>query len=135
MGEDPLDAHSLDINVPLATVRKLTAHTASYTLNTSESGTIHTNLGAGGAISFTLPNNAPKGVYYTVSIQVAQVVNIVIHAAGGIFYIGGTISTDDGGADLKATADDEGETITLVSDGADGWVPTALVGTWTVSQP
>lgn len=110
------------------------AHTENDTLTLSESGSVHTNLGDSGAQTIKLPDSATAGIYFIFALQVAQAVNVEIHAAGGKFYHGGTISTDDGGSDLMITADDEGESITLMSDGADGWFVTAENGTWTVSQ-
>ena len=116
-------------------VRVVTAHTGADTLTVAESGSIHTNLGDANGASCKLPADAPVGTYFTFSLQVAQAVDVIIGKAAGKFYIGGTISTDDGGNDLKVTADDEGESITLCCDGANGWFPLAINGTWTVSQP
>lgn len=111
------------------------AHTENDTLTLAESGSVHTNLGDSDGVDLKLPASATAGTYFTFSLQVAQTLDVVIDAAAGKFYINGTISTDDGGNDLKVTADDEGESITLMSDGAGGWFVTAVNGTWTVSQP
>jgi len=111
------------------------AHTTNDTLTLAESGSVHTNLGDTGAQTIKLPASATAGIYYTFALQVAQAVNVEIGESGGKFYHGGVISTDDTGNDLIITADDEGESITLMSDGAGGWFVTAEVGTWTVSQP
>jgi hypothetical protein len=113
----------------------VTAHTGSDTLTVGSSGSVHTNLGDANGSSVKLPASAPAGTNFTFALQVAQAMDVIIHGAGGKFYDGGTISTDDGGGDMKITADDEGECLTLMSDGAGGWFVTAKVGTWTVSQP
>jgi hypothetical protein len=111
------------------------AHTDDDTLTLSESGSVHTNLGDGGTQSLKLPADAPAGTFFIFAIQVAQEQRIVIGKAAGKFYDGGTISTDDGGNDMYISADDEGETLTLVCDGANGWFVTSKVGTWGVTQP
>lgn len=119
-----------------ATLRTVSAHTATTdVLTAAQSGSVHTNLGDANGSAVKLPAAAPAGVYFIFALQVAQTLDVVVGAAAEKFYIGGTISTDDGGNDLKVTADDEGESITLMSDGAGGWFVTASNGTWTVSQP
>lgn len=125
----------INMGIKSPQVANVEAHTANYVLTLAQSGYILTNLGDDGAQTVTLPTSAPAGTFFTFALQVAQQINVKIHAAGGKFYHGGTISTDDGGADLIITADDEGEAITLMSDGAGGWFVTSVNGTWTVSQP
>lgn len=110
-------------------------HTADDTLTLGETGSIHTNLGEDGAQTITLPASAPAGTYFTFVVLVAAALNVAISAASKKFYANGTISTDDGGADLIITADDEGEAITLTADGNGNWIVSAMNGTWTVSQP
>jgi len=126
---------SISFAGPNPLLKVVEAHAANDTLTNAESGSVHTNLGDTDGVDLKLPASAPAGTYFTFALQVAQTLDVVIHAAGGKFYDGGIISTDDGGNDLKITADDEGEAITLMCDGAGGWFVVDKVGTWTVSQP
>jgi hypothetical protein len=116
-------------------IKTVEAVTTTNVLTEAESGSVFTNLGDADGATCQLPADAKAGTCYTFSLQVAQALSIIIGKAAGKFYLNGTISTDDGGADMIATADDEGELLTLCCDGDNGWFPLAISGTWTVSQP
>jgi hypothetical protein len=116
-------------------IKTVEAVTTTNILTEAESGSVFTNLGDGDGATCQLPADAKAGTCYTFSLQVAQALSVIIGKAAGKFYLNGTISTDDGGADMIVTADDEGELLTLCCDGANGWFPLAISGTWTVSQP
>jgi hypothetical protein len=101
----------------------------------AESGSVFTNLGDADGATCTLPADAPAGTNFTFTLQVAQEFKIIVGKAASKFYLGGVISTDDGGNDMYVSADDEGESITLCCDGNNGWFPLAINGTWSVVQP
>jgi hypothetical protein len=101
-------------------------HTADDTLTILESGTVHTNLGAGAAVALTLPQNAFKGTFYEFTVMTAQAFRIDPGAAGAI-YINGAKGTDN----KYYWADDEGESLKLMADGYGDWVAISAVGTWT----
>lgn len=102
-------------------------HTAADTLTKAESGSIHTNLGAGEAIKLTLPQDAVAGTNFKFVVMAAFALQIDPGAAGAI-YIGGAKQTDD----KYIWADDEAESVELVCDGNGDWIAIATTGTWTV---
>lgn len=102
-------------------------HTENDTLTIAESGSIHTNLGASGAITLNLPQDAPAGTQFTFIVMTAQAMNIDPGAGGGI-YINGGKQTDD----KYISADDEAETVVLTADGNGDWIAGPYNGTWTV---
>ena len=102
-------------------------HTASDTLATTETGSVHTNLGAGAAIVLTLPQDAAAGCLFWFAVMVAQELRIGPGAAGAI-YINGAKQTDN----KYISANDEGESIMLVCDGNGDWISLFATGTWTV---
>jgi len=104
-------------------------HIADDTLTKEETGSIHTNLGAGGTITLTLPQDARAGDYFQFVAMVAQQLRIDPGAAGGI-YVNGAKQTDD----KYIWADSEGESITLVADGNGDWASLYGVGTWGVEE-
>lgn len=102
-------------------------HTAADTLTKEESNSVHTNLGATGAVTLTLPQDAFTGCSFTFVVMAAQQLRIDPGAAGAI-YIGGAKQTDD----KYIWADDEAESVELVADGNYDWIAIGAVGTWTV---
>lgn len=62
----------------IAATMKVVAKTAAYTVKAEESGTVFTNTGASGSVTFTLPTVATSlaGVYYYFFTVAAQ--NIVV---------------------------------------------------------
>jgi hypothetical protein len=107
--------------------RTIEHHTASDTLTKEESGSVHTNLGAAGAITLTLPQDATAGCYFDFVVMTAQALRIDPGAAGAI-YINGAKQTDD----KYIWADDEAESVMLVADGNGDWIALYAVGTWGV---
>lgn len=103
------------------------AHTANDTLTASESGTAHTNTGASGAITFTLPS-ATVGLRYLFGVGVAQ--QLRIDPAGSE-----TISLPSTGAPSAAgayiVADAIGEFVEIVCLIAGNWSVRSYTGTWT----
>lgn len=103
------------------------AHTGDDTLTTAESGSTHTNLGAAGAVTLTLPQDATAGTRFHFGVMTAQELRIDPGAAGGV-YINGAKQADN----KYISADDEGEHATLTADGNGDWIAGPTNGTWTV---
>lgn len=103
-------------------------HTAAYTISPYETGhVVHTNLGAGDAVTLTLPQTVGAGFVCHFAVMAAQELRIDPGAAGAI-YINGAKQTDD----KYIWADDEAESVDLVADGNGDWVARNMVGTWEV---
>lgn len=111
------------------------AHTADDTLTETESGSIHTNLGEDGAMTLTLPDTALAGVTFHFAVVYADELRVKVGAAATKIYAVGAVNTDDGGNDGYMTANDEGECMTLVSDGNGDWFVISMYGTWVWTQP
>ncbi len=104
--------------------RTVEAHTSDDTLAEAESGSVHSNLGATGAVTLTLPASASAGTVFTFAVQAAQELRIDPDTAA---------IRDDSGqtADKYKSADAIGECLTLVADSTGDWVTIAKNGTWT----
>lgn len=116
---DASDSHVFNITIE--------AHTGDDTLTVAETGSLHTNFGAGGALKLTLPQDAIAGDFFLFGVMTAQQLRIDPGAAGAI-YINGAKQADD----AYIWADDEGESVMLVADGNGDWVALFTQGTWTV---
>ena len=100
------------------------AHTTDDTLKQNESGSVHNNFGATGAITLTLPASASKGTHYWFAVKVAQELRIDPGAK--------TIRDDSGQtADKYKTANAIGECIHIVADANGDWETISKYGTWT----
>ena len=102
-------------------------HTASDTLTNAETGSVHTNKGAGGAITLTLPDPGAEGTTFT-----------FVQGAGPpertLFIEPQTAAIRDSvgqGAGLYKWCDDFGDSITIVCDSAADWVVISKYGVWT----
>ena len=104
--------------------RAIEAHTSDDTLTAAESGSVHSNLGATGAVTLVLPASAPAGTVFTFAVQAAQELRMDPFTA--------TIRDDSGQtADKYKSADAIGECLSLVADSNGDWVTIAKNGTWT----
>lgn len=101
------------------------AHTTSHTLTDIESGSVHSNLGASGTITLTLPQDATVGCMFNFVVLAAFELRIDPGAAGAI-YLGGTKGTDD----YYIYADAVNESVTVVNIGSGDWAAMNVVGTW-----
>ncbi|MBN2455742.1 MAG: hypothetical protein JXB29_04260 [Sedimentisphaerales bacterium] len=100
------------------------AHTSDDTLTVAESGSIHTNLGAGGTVTLTLPASASAGTVFTFAVQAAYGLRVDPGSA--------TIRDDSGQtADKYKVADAIGECLAVAADSNGDWVTIAKNGTWT----
>ena len=98
-------------------------HTSSDVLTDGESGSVHSNLGATGAVTLTLPGSAPPGTTFSFAVQAAQELRIDPDTAA--------IRDDSGqAADKYKSASVIGACLTLVADANGDWVTVAKNGTW-----
>lgn len=99
------------------------AHTANDTLTESESGSVHTNRGATGAVTLTLPANASAGISFAFAVQEAQSLSI---------DPGSKTIRDDCGqtAGKYKWANAIGECFELVTDSNGDWVTVSKRGVW-----
>jgi hypothetical protein len=89
-----------------------------------ESGSIHTNLGAAGTITLTLPEAAAEGSEFGFAVQEARELRV---------DPGATAIRDSSGqtAGKYKSAAAIGASLTLVADSNGDWVTIAKTGTWT----
>ena len=104
--------------------KTIEVYTADDTLTVEESGSVHTNLGATGTVTLTLPASAPEGTEFAFAVQAAQELRV---------DPGTSTIRDDSGltADKYKVADAIGECLTLVADSNGDWATIAKHGTWT----
>lgn len=99
-------------------------HTASDTLTEYETRSTHTNLGASGTITLTLPTVAKAGIIFTFSVQAAQELRVDPGAA--------TIYDSSGQtADKYKMANAIGECLKVISNSSGDWYTISKYGTWT----
>jgi hypothetical protein len=100
------------------------AHATSDTLQAYESGSVHTNRGATGIVTLTLPTAAPAGTQFTFAVQAT----CELRVDPGIAAI-----RDDSGqtAAKYKSASAIGAALALVADANGDWTTVAKHGTWT----
>jgi len=111
---------------PRGGVRKVINITAARTLLKNESGSIVTNLGAAGAVTASLPQDATVGDNFTFAVMVAQELRAAPGASGGVY-----IATAKQSDNKYVTANAISESVTLVADGNGDWFAVGESGTWT----
>lgn len=102
---------------------------ADFTADASESGA--TYLIKAADVVATLPSTA-AGLKYTFVVHTVSTTTglSVSPAAADAIAGGGLTSVDDKDLINSAASDAEGDTVTIIGDGADGWWITDVVGTW-----
>lgn len=103
------------------------AHTASDTLTVNETGTVHTNTGASGAITLTLPA-ATVGLHYKFYVGAAQELRIDPNGTETISLPSTGVA---GAAGKYLTANAAGETVSIFCPVAGTWAVLGYTGTWT----
>lgn len=103
------------------------AHTAGDTLLAAESGSIHTNAGASGAITFALPA-ATVGLNFTFHVQAAQELRV---DANGTETLALPSTGVQGAAGKYMSADAVGEWVKYICIVAGTWNVEGYGGTWT----
>jgi len=123
---DARDHHALAVPAPAGGGGDVTieAHTADDTLTEAESGSVHTNRGATGVVTLTLPASAAAGAQFTFCVQEAQQVRVDPGTAAIRDNSGQT-------AGKYKWADAVGECLTVVADSAGDWVTVSKYGVWT----
>jgi hypothetical protein len=104
--------------------RVLEAHTVDRTLAATESGSIHTNLGAAGTVTLTLPAAAAAGSEFTFAVQEAYELRVDPGTAAIRDSSGQT-------AGKYKTAATIGASLSLAADSNGNWATVARNGTWT----
>jgi hypothetical protein len=100
------------------------AHVGNDTLTQAESGSVHTNRGATGAVTLTLPVSVSPGTTFTFAVQAAYELRVDPGPAA--------IRDDTGQTAAKYKAADAlGACLTLVADADGDWATIAKHGTWT----
>lgn len=100
------------------------AHSSNDTLTAAESGSVHSNLGATGTVTLTLPTSVPAGTVFSFSVQAGQELRIDPGTA--------TIRDDSGQTpDKYKSASAIGACLTVIADASGNWATLAKNGTWT----
>lgn len=109
-------------------IKKVTAKTSNYTLLATDSGTVFTNAGAAGSVSFTLPT-AAAGLEYTIIATTAQTV-VLVADSGHTIRNGGSVTSSSGNFTSDAT---KGVLLKVIATGTTEWYTESIVGSWTVN--
>jgi hypothetical protein len=117
--------HNIAVPYAAGGIRKsIEAHASDDTLATAESGGVHTNLGATGVVTLTLPASSPQGTVLTFAVQAAFELRVDPGTAA--------IRDESGQTAHKyKSAGTIGASLTLVADANGNWVTIARNGTWT----
>lgn len=107
--------------------RVVEAHTADDTLGVAESGSVHTNTGAAGTITFSLPA-AVVGLEYFFAVGAAQQLRI---DPNGTETIALPSTGVQGAAGKYLVADAVNESVHLMCTVAGTWTAFGFTGTWT----
>ncbi len=104
--------------------KPIEAHTSDHALTAAESGSAHSNLGATGIVTLTLPASAPAGTVFSFAVQAAQSLRIEPGAAA---------IRDDSGqtAGKYKSANAIGAALNLIADANGDWATIAKNGAWT----
>lgn len=103
------------------------AHTADDTLTAAESGSTHSNTGAAGTITITLPA-ATVGLEFSFYVGAAQQLRIDPNGSETISLPSTGVA---GAAGKYLVADAVGETVRLLCPKAGTWAVMGFTGTWT----
>jgi len=122
---DCRSGHNFVLPYPAGGIKTtIEAHTADDTLTQAESGSVHSNRGAAGTVTLTLPASAPAGTKFTLAVQAAQALRVEPGSA--------TIRDDSGQTAGKyKSASAIGACLALVADSNGDWATIAKNGTWT----
>ena len=104
--------------------KTIEAHTSDDALTAAESGSVHSNLGATGVVTLTLPASAPVGTAFKFTVQAAQELRVDPGTAAIRDNSGQT-------ADKYKMANAIGACLSVVADSNGNWATIAKNGTWT----
>ena len=122
---DRRTGHNIAVPYAAGGIRKsIEAHASNDTLAATESGSVHTNLGATGIVTLTLPASAPQGIVFTFAVQATFELRVDPGAAA--------IRDESGQTAHKyKSAGTVGASLTLIADANGNWATIARNGTWT----
>lgn len=115
------------VNLGGQTVRTVEAHTADDTLTAAESGSVHTNTGAGATITLALPA-AVVGLEFYFQVGAAQQLRLDPNGTETISLPSTGVA---GAAGKYLVADAIGETVHILCAIAGTWAVMGYTGTWT----
>jgi hypothetical protein len=107
-------------------IKSVSAKTADYTVTVGESGSIFTNTGASGAVTFALPA-AVAGLQYVFALGAAQELRVDPNGTETISLANGVQQA----AGKYVVADAVGESAIIACVIAGQWLMLNAVGTWT----
>lgn len=110
-------------------LKTVTDDSDAHAVLVTESGTVLTNAGSGGAAAHTLPA-AAAGLEYTFVVMAAQELRVT-PAAGDVINIAGVAAE----AAEYWTANAVGEVLHLIAVDGTNWVAISSTGTWTQQTP
>ena len=115
--------------LPAAGLIKVESKAANYIMSDKDSGT--TFIATAVDIEFTLPATALGLVYTVVSKVPSGGVGVRVRPISTDKIMGnGFTSLDNKAAINSGATDREGDMITFVGDGIDGWLITGVIGVW-----
>lgn len=106
------------------------AHTGDDTLTAAESGSCHTNAGAGGTVILTLPAATGSGVWFDFIVLATQTLTLEPNDADDVIYLNASVTTANTGTLSTGTI---GRAVRIVDAGANKWVGISQVGAWTAT--
>jgi hypothetical protein len=122
---DCRSGHNIVVPYGAGGVKKvIEEHAGDDTLTLAESESVHSNLGATGIVTLTLPASAPAGTVFSFAVQAAYELRIDPGAAAIRDNSGQT-------ADKYKSADTVGASLSLIADSAGDWATINKNGTWT----
>ncbi|AQT67112.1 hypothetical protein STSP2_00253 [Anaerohalosphaera lusitana] len=123
---DARDHHSISVpamNSASSGVGTIEGHTVNDLLTADDSGSVHTNSGATGPVTLTLPAGAAAGTRFGFAVQASQVLYVDPGAAAILDDCGQT-------AGKSKYASTLGECIELMADANGDWVTISKRGVW-----
>ncbi|HPD45392.1 MAG TPA: hypothetical protein P5279_00195 [Anaerohalosphaeraceae bacterium] len=121
---DARDHHTVALPAAAGADVTVKAHTTDATLTQAQSGSVHTNAGATGVVTLTLPANPAANTQFVFCVQAAQQFRIDPGLAAIRDNSGQT-------AGRYKWADAIGECLTLVADASGDWITAGKYGVWT----
>jgi len=121
---------ALNANFAALTPSALTVYaskTASYSVLASDTFTEFDNIGAAGAVTFTLPVPAVGLVF---GFAVVAAFNVIVKAPGGSYLHLGTVPSSSGGTVYSSAV---GSYVLIKCRSSSVWLIQSTSGTWTVT--